>query len=278
MFLAAIMALPYCLCMNAKTKSNDALLSPLNRLLDIMATLRDPVRGCPWDLEQDFKSIAPYAIEEAYEVVDAIDRGSMDDLKEELGDLLLQVVFHAQMASEQNLFNFDDIVTTLSDKLVYRHSHVFGEDKAANAAEVLTIWNAKKDAEKVNDSAIGGVTLGLPALLRAQKLQKKAAKTGFVWPDAESAWLKVEEELAEFKDAKTPDHQAEELGDFLFCIVNYARLAGHDAEQILTATNKKFESRFKAMEKILKVNGKRVNDCTLDELLAAWNEGKKSQG
>lgn len=255
---------------------NDENVSPLQRLLDIMATLRDPVRGCPWDLEQNFKSIAPYAIEEAYEVCDAIDRGDMKDLKEELGDLLLQVVFHAQMASEQNLFTFDDIVTTLNDKLVYRHSHVFGEDKAANAAEVLTIWNAKKEAEKVNDSAIGGVTMGLPALLRAQKLQKKAAKTGFEWPDTHAALAKLDEEINELRNAKTPVEEADEIGDVIFCLVNYARMKGMDAEQILTVTNKKFESRFKAMEEILKVNGRAVNDCTLNELLDAWNKGKNS--
>ncbi len=262
--------------MNTKpAKQADDHQSPIDRLLEIMATLRNPVRGCPWDLEQDFKSIAPYAIEEAYEVVDAIDRGSMDDLKEELGDLLLQVVFHAQMASEENLFTFDDIVTALNDKLVYRHSHVFGEDKAANAAEVLTIWNAKKDAEKVNSSAIGGVTLGLPALLRAQKLQKKAAKSGFEWPDTKAALTKLDEELNEFHAAKTPEEEADEIGDVIFCLVNYARMKGYDAEQILTATNKKFESRFKAMEQALKVNGQTLTGASLDELLDAWNIGKR---
>jgi len=248
--------------------------NPIDRLLEIMARLRDPKDGCPWDLEQNFKTIAPYTIEEAYEVADAIDRGDMKDLKEELGDLLLQVVFHAQMAREEKIFNFDDIVTALCDKLIYRHPHVFGENKAANSAEVLTIWNARKDAEKVNESAIDGVTLGLPALLRAQKLQKKAAKSGFVWPNPEMAWKKVEEELSEFKDAQTPDHQAEELGDLMFCIVNYARLAGHDAEEILTATNKKFEQRFKAMESSLAANDKSLESSSLDEKLTAWKAGK----
>lgn len=247
---------------------------PIDRLLAIMASLRDPHGGCPWDLEQNFKSIAPYTIEEAYEVADAIARDNMKDLKEELGDLLLQVVFHAQMAKEEKIFNFDDIVTALCDKLVYRHPHVFGEDKASNSAEVLTIWNARKDAEKVNESAIDGVTLGLPALLRAQKLQKKAAKSGFVWPNLELAWKKVEEELAEFKEAQTPEHQAEELGDLMFCIVNYARLAGHDAEEILTATNRKFENRFKAMEKNLAANDKSLENSSLDEKLTAWKAGK----
>ena len=247
----------------------------IDRLLEVMARLRDPQSGCPWDLEQNFKSIAPYTIEEAYEVADAIERNDLNDLKEELGDLLLQVAFHAQMASEENIFNFNDVANTIADKLIYRHPHVFGDQTAANADEVLTIWNERKDSEKVNDSAIDGITLGLPSLLRAQKLQKKAAKTGFVWPDAESAWNKVEEELAEFKDAKTKEHQAEELGDLMFCIVNYARLAGHDAEEILTATNKKFESRFKKMEKILEEKNRKLESSTLDEKLAAWSEGKK---
>lgn len=250
--------------------------APINRLISIMAKLRDPNGGCPWDIEQDFKSIAPYTVEEAYEVADAIDRGDMADLKEELGDLLLQVVFHAQMASEENLFSFDDVVSTLCEKLTYRHPHVFGDATAANAAEVLTIWDARKKGEKNHESAIDGVTLGLPALLRAQKLQKKAGKSGFVWPNAESAWDKLEEELAEFKDAKTPDHQAEELGDLLFCIVNYARLKGHDAEDILTRTNKKFESRFKAMETALATKNKKLEDSSLDDMLSAWVEGKKS--
>jgi nucleoside triphosphate diphosphatase len=249
-------------------------MTAINRLLDIMARLRDPQSGCPWDLEQDFKTIAPYTVEEAYEVADAIDRGDMKDLKEELGDLLLQVVFHAQMAREKNLFDFDQIVNALCDKLIYRHPHVFGEDKAANASEVLTIWNARKDAEKTNESAIDGVTLGLPALLRAYKLQKKAGKSGFVWPNSDAAWKKFEEELLELKSAKTPDEEADEIGDVLFCLVNYARLRGFDAEQVLTVTNKKFELRFKAMEKKLAANDRMLENSTLDEKLTAWKAGK----
>lgn len=239
-----------------------------------MARLRDKDTGCPWDIEQTFKTIAPYTIEEAYEVADAIERGDMKDLKEELGDLLLQVVFHAQMAKEESLFDFNEIVNALSDKLTYRHPHVFGDAHAANADEVLAVWNKQKDAEKNHESAIEGVTLGLPALLRAQKLQKKAGKSGFTWPDKQSAWAKLEEELAEFKAAATKDEEAEELGDVLFCVVNYARLAGHDAEEILASTNRKFESRFKAMEKILAQTGKKLNESTLEDMLTAWNRGK----
>lgn len=249
---------------------------PIDRLLSVMAALRDPDGGCPWDLEQDFASIAPYTVEEAYEVADAIARGDMQDLKEELGDLLLQVVFHARMAQEQNLFTFEDVAATLSEKLIYRHPHVFGDESAANADEVVGIWNARKDAEKNNDSAIDGVTLGLPALLRAYKLQKKAAKARFVWPDADAAWTKLEEELGELKSATTKENEAEEIGDVLFCIVNYARMKGHDAEEILTATNRKFESRFKAMEKNLSGEKLTLQSATLDQMLAAWSAGKKA--
>lgn len=247
---------------------------PIDRLLHVMVRLRDPQDGCPWDLEQNFSTIAPYTIEEAYEVSDAIARGDMKDLKEELGDLLLQVVFHARMAQEQNLFSFEDVAAAIADKLIYRHPHVFGDDVANNADEVLTIWNARKDAEKVNESAIDGVTLGLPALLRAQKLQKKAAKARFVWPDTDAAWEKLEEELQELKCAPDKENEAEEIGDVLFCIVNYARMKGHDAEELLTATNRKFESRFKAMEKNLTAQKLTLESATLDQMLTAWREGK----
>ncbi len=249
--------------------------SAINALLQTMAKLRDPNGGCPWDLEQNFQSIIPYTIEEAYEVADAIERGDMDEFKEELGDLLLQVVFHCQMAQEQNIFSFDDVVTALVNKLVYRHPHVFGEERAANVAEVLTLWDARKNAEKNNKSAIDGVTRGLPALLRAQKLQKKAEKSGFVWPDTDSAWKKLEAELEEFRTAKTKAEKEDELGDVMFCIVNYARMSGMDTEAILTQTNKKFEARFKSMESQLEKSGQTLKESTLDEKLNAWNAGKK---
>ncbi len=258
-----------------KPAPKDAPASAIEKLLNVMARLRDPNGGCPWDLEQDFKSIAPYTIEEAYEVADAIERGDMKDFKEELGDLLLQVVFQSQMASEQNLFTFDDVADAIAEKLIYRHPHVFGDESAQTADDVVSIWDSRKDAEKTSKSAIDGVTLGLPSLLRAQKLQKKAGKAGFVWPDTQSAWAKLEEELAEFKAAETKEDQAEELGDLLFCIVNYARLSGHDAEEILTATNKKFERRFKAMESILEENGQVLDASNLDQMLQAWTAGKQ---
>lgn len=253
-------------------------LRPIDRLLAIMAQLRNPDGGCPWDLEQTFKTIAPYTVEEAYEVADAIERGDMGEVKEELGDLLLQIAFHAQMASEESLFTFDDVATAISNKLVYRHPHVFGDQTAATPDDVVKVWDARKNAEKQHDSAIDGVTVGLPALLRAQKLQKKAAKAGFVWKDLQGAWSKVEEELAEVKNAITDDpkspHSAEEIGDLLFCIVNYARMAGHDAESILTQTNRKFETLFKKMETVLKQDGTNMPDASLDQMLDAWKKGK----
>lgn len=262
-------------------KIPDITLRPIDRLLEVMAALRNKDGGCPWDIEQTFKTIAPYTVEEAYEVADAIERGNMDDLKEELGDLLLQIVFHAQIAQDENLFAFDDVATTIADKLIYRHPHVFGDKTAANADEVITVWDAQKNKEKghQHESAIDGVTMGLPALLRAQKLQKKAAKSGFEWKDLNGAWTKIEEELEELKEAasKAPAsaHTAEEIGDLLFCIVNYARMAGHDAESILTHTNRKFETLFKGMESSLAKDNKTLDESSLDDMLAAWNKGKK---
>lgn len=252
---------------------------PIDRLLEVMAALRNKDDGCPWDIEQTFKTIAPYTVEEAYEVADAIERGDVNDLKEELGDLLLQIVFHAQIAQDEKLFTFDDVAAAIAEKLIYRHPHVFGDKSAANADEVITVWDAQKNAEKKYDSAIDGVTVGLPSLLRAQKLQKKAAKAGFVWKDLNGAWAKVEEELNEVKsaagvDAKSED-TAEEIGDLLFCIVNYARMAGHDAESILTQTNRKFERLFKGMESALAAEGKTLETASLDDMLVAWKNGKK---
>ncbi len=251
---------------------------PIDRLLQIMAALRNPDGGCPWDIEQTFKSIAPYTVEEAYEVADAIERGDVNELKEELGDLLLQIVFHAQMADEQKLFSFEDVAAAISDKLVFRHPHVFGDKSAANADEVITVWDAQKKSEKNHESAIDGVTVGLPALLRSQKLQKKAGKAGFEWKDLNGAWAKVEEELNEVryaaKENPNSEHTAEEIGDLLFCIVNYARMAGHDAESILTQTNRKFEKLFKGMEGALKADGKTLETSSLDDMLAAWKKGK----
>lgn len=249
----------------------------MSRLLAIMQRLRDPEHGCPWDIEQNFQSIAPHTIEEAYEVVDAIERGDMDDLKDELGDLLLQVVFHARMAEEQGLFDFKDIAAHLVDKLIYRHPHVFGDQTARNPADVHVIWEAQKAKKQPNAGPLDGVTRGLPALLRAQKLQKKAAKQGFEWKTSSDAWIKVEEEYGEVREAiagKDADKVAEELGDLMFCLVNYARMSGFDAEEIMRQTNDKFISNFNKMNDFIKVKNKDMKDCTLAELLEAWGAAK----
>src|SRR3569623_14789 len=212
-----------------------------------MARLRDPVRGCEWDTVQTFETIAPYTIEEAYEVADACQRGDMADLKDELGDLLLQVVFHARMAEEAGDFALPDVVAGICDKMERRHPHIFGE--AQNGGHHL--WEQIKADErgaKGADSALGGGALGLPALLRAEKLQKRAARTGFDWPDASGARAKIDEELAEVEGASDQAHREEEIGDLLFAAVNWARKLGVEPEAALRAANGKFERRFKAME------------------------------
>ena len=217
----------------------------LQRLIAIMRRLRDPERGCSWDLQQNFATIAPYTIEEAYEVADAINRGDMDALVDELGDLQLQVVFHAQMAEESGLFTLDDVMQRISDKLERRHPHIFGD-----AAESPG-WDAIKAAErsgKPDDSALAGVAQALPALDRAAKLQRRAARTGFDWPDASGPRAKIVEELAEL-DAETGEkRRQEELGDLLFAVVNLARHLNIDPEEALRRANTKFESRFRAIE------------------------------
>lgn len=243
-----------------------------------MAQLRNPEGGCPWDLEQDFASIARYTIEEAYEVVDAIEHGTMEDLKEELGDLLLQVVFHSQLAKEQEAFTFEEVAEAVAEKMISRHPHVFGEENAEKAAHVDAIWEAQKDKEKgTQESALGGVTLGLPALLRAQKLQKRAARVGFEWKDTDGAFDKLKEEIAELEEAfaeKDEAHREEELGDVLFCIVNFARMHGLNSEEALRKANDKFNKRFRGLENDIKVTGRAVKDESLDELLDIWRKQK----
>jgi len=218
----------------------------IDRLTTIMARLRDPETGCDWDVAQNFSTIAPYTIEEAYEVADAIARGDMADLKDELGDLLLQVVFHSRMAEEAGLFALPDVVAAISDKMERRHPHVFG-DAAGGHAQHWERLKADEREAKGDSGALDGVAIGLPALLRAEKLQKRAARTGFDWPDAEGPRAKVIEEIAEI-DAASPAEREEEIGDLLFAVVNWARHLGVDAEAALRAANAKFERRFKAME------------------------------
>jgi ATP diphosphatase len=221
------------------------------RLKEIMAKLRDPETGCPWDVEQDFASIAPYTIEEAHEVADAIARGDMADLCGELGDLQLQIVFHARMAEEACHFTLGDVIDGISDKMVRRHPHVFDDVTRTDGVAAQLGWEAIKAEEraaKQETGALAGVALGLPALMRAEKLQKRAARTGFDWPDAEGPRAKVFEEIDEIATAPDDAARSEEFGDLLFAVVNWARHAGIDAEAALRAANAKFERRFAAME------------------------------
>jgi ATP diphosphatase len=223
----------------------------IERLATIMAKLRDPETGCPWDVEQDFSTIAPYTIEEAHEVADAIARGDMADLKGELGDLQLQVVFHARMAEEAGHFALGDVIAGISDKMVRRHPHVFGEVARTDGTAAQIGWEAIKAEERASrkeTGALAGVALGLPALMRAEKLQKRAARTGFDWPDTDGPRAKVIEEIAEVDTAPDEAARAEEFGDLLFAVVNWARHYGIDAEAALRAANAKFERRFAAME------------------------------
>lgn len=249
----------------------------LERLLVIMRTLRDPDTGCPWDIQQSFKTIAPYTIEEAYEVADAIARGDYEDLQEELGDLLLQVIFHAQIADEENLFDFSAVAKTLGDKLVSRHPHVFGADSAANEAEVNILWEEKKSQERLEKgylSTLDDIPNNMPALMRAQKLQKRVAKVGFDWPDIQPVIAKVYEELKEVEveiDASEKAKQEEEIGDLLFATTNLARHLGFNAEDCLRNANNKFERRFRSIETILGQQGKTLEECTLAELDDIWS-------
>ena len=246
-------------------------------LAAIMARLRDPDGGCPWDLEQDFTSIAPYTIEEAYEVADAIERGDMDALKDELGDLLLQVVFHSQMAAEAGSFGLQDVIEGICDKMTRRHPHVFGNVDADDADTVTTNWESIKAAERSNkadDSALAGVALALPALLRAQKIQKRAARTGFDWPDVSGARAKIFEEIEEVDAATSHEERIDEIGDLLFAVVNLARFHDVDAEAALKQANAKFERRFRGMEALA---GPAFTALSLDEKEEHWQAVKAAE-
>lgn len=257
----------------------------VTRLVEIMALLRDPERGCPWDVEQDFSTIAPHTIEEAYEVAEAIDHGDMAALKDELGDLLLQVVFHAQMANEAGHFDFEDVAETICDKLVRRHPHVFGDIRIDDSATQTKAWEDHKAGERKSRSSTGeagvldGVSLALPALTRALKLQKRAARVGFDWDQASDVLAKIEEEAAEIKhemaSGENGDRLQDEAGDLLFTIVNLARKLNLDAEKALRRSNAKFERRFRRMEEILAADGaKKPEDLNLNQLDALWNRVK----
>lgn len=252
------------------------------QLIEIMAALRTPGGGCPWDLEQTFETIAPYTIEEAYEVADAIGRKDLPGLAEELGDLLLQVVFHARMAEERGAFDFGDVVQAITDKLVRRHPHIFGDKRDLKPDEVKSLWHKIKSEERAQrrngaeaEGTLHGVPLALPALIRAEKLQSKAAAVGFDWPSIDNVKAKMAEELKELEEAKNDKTaSAEELGDLLFVIANYARHMGIDPEAALRGTNQKFERRFAAIESALKKRGRSPVKSNLEEMDALWNEAK----
>lgn len=264
-------------------------MADIERLLSIMRRLRDPVSGCPWDREQDFRSIAPYTIEEAYEVADAIDRGDLNALREELGDLLLQVVFHAQMAAERGAFDFGDVVAAISDKMERRHPHVFGDEAVADAAEQSARWEALKAAERAargvaeDDSAIAGIARGLPEWQRAVKLQKAAAKVGFDWPGPGPVLDKIAEELEELRvefarEPKDVERLEDELGDVLFVAANLTRHAGVDFGAALRRANAKFERRFRAMERYAAEDGVSLAELPLEAQDRYWDRAKREIG
>src|SRR6056297_2561552 len=261
-----------------------ALPDGLGRLREVMRRLRDPDSGCPWDIEQDFASIAPYTIEEAYEVADAIEREAWSHLKSELGDLLLQAVFHAQIAKDKGLFDIADVANAISDKMIDRHPHVFGEESRDKSTEQQTRdWEAVKAAERAASGATGtldGVALGLPALLRAVKLQKRAARVGFDWPETSQVISKIQEEVEELHEAAEaadPDHIEEEFGDLLFVMANLARHMKLCPVTALRRANAKFTRRFAYIEARLSEDGRRPEDSDLAEMDALWNAAKAEE-
>ncbi len=259
-------------------------LRPIDRLMEIMARLRDPADGCPWDLEQTFATVAPYTVEEAYEVADAIERNDLSDLKEELGDLLLQVVFHARMAEEQGAFAFEDVARAINDKMVRRHPHVFAQETYASLAHQMESWEALKAAERKakgrTASLLDDVPLGLPALTRALKLSKRAAGVGFVWPTVQDVMAKLHEEIGELEaEIETGDLEKarQEMGDVLFVVANLARTLDVDPEDSLRFTNAKFVRRFQYIEANLAERGRTPEQSDLSEMDALWNEAKLAE-
>ncbi len=252
----------------------------IDALIEVMARLRSPEGGCPWDLEQNFQTIAPYTIEEAYEVADAIERGDMKGLKEELGDLLFQSVFHAQMAKEAGLFTFGDVAQAIADKMIRRHPHVVGDVDMRSADEQTAAWEVQKAEErkaKGKDGLLDDVPAGLPGMTRAVKLQKRAGRVGFDWPDARSVLDKIAEETEELKEALDEgekDHIEEEFGDLLFVLANLSRHLDVDPESALRRANEKFTRRFKHIEKTFAERGDSLADASLDEMEAVWDEAK----
>ncbi len=256
----------------------------IQKLLDVMARLRDPESGCPWDLKQDFKSIAHCAIEETYELVNAIDNNDIENMREELGDVLLQVVFHAQMAKEQNLFTFDDVVEGIVHKLISRHPHVFGEETATTPDDVMKIWGSVKQKEKdakgmkQEESILDAVPVGLPSVMRMQKMTKIAAKAGFEWENTEGVLDKIEEEIREFRESLAQGHKehiAEELGDVFFTLVQLGRWLGYDCDDIIRRSNVKFYNRFSGMERDIKLKNKDMSSLSNAEWEEHWQNQKK---
>jgi nucleoside triphosphate diphosphatase len=262
---------------------NDDQPATIQTLLDIMASLRSPETGCPWDRQQDFRSVAPYTLEEACEVVDAIERDDSAGLRDELGDLLFQVVFHARMASESGWFDFSDVVHGICDKMVRRHPHVFAGDQIADAEAQSHAWEAHKRRERgaTSSGVLDGVPLALPALMRADKLQKKASRAGFDWPDIRGVFDKVAEEMEELQAeiAHGQDREAlvDEAGDLLFAVVNLVRHAGVEPETALRRANRKFTRRFQRVEQLCHEAGTRVTDTDLDTLDRYWEQVKMSE-
>ncbi len=261
-----------------------AELRPIDRLLAIMARLRDPADGCPWDQEQTFATVAPYTVEEAYEVADAVERNDLSDLKEELGDLLLQVVFHARMAEEQGAFAFDDVARAINDKMVRRHPHVFAEETYASLAHQKEGWEALKAAERKgkgrSESLLDDVPMGLPALTRAVKLSKRAAGAGFVWPTVQDVMAKLHEEIGELEveiESGDLEKARQEMGDVLFVVANLARTLDVDPEDSLRFTNAKFVRRFQYIEAKLAERGRTPDRSDLSEMDALWNEAKVAE-
>jgi MazG family protein len=256
---------------------------PISRLLALMSRLRDPQRGCPWDLQQSFSTIAPYTIEEAYEVADAIERNDLQDLRQELGDLLFQVVFHSQLAMEQGAFAFDDVVNAICDKMEQRHPHVFGETRIDSAEQQTVAWeeHKRREREASKDSVLDDVPVGLPALTRASKLGKRAAQVGFEWADIAGAIDKVHEEVEELRQevASGSDvrRMEQEIGDLLFSLVNVCRYLRIDPENALRLTNAKFERRFRYIETQLGLQGRSTRQASLEEMDALWEQAKKTE-
>ena len=273
--------------MTARTPKRDATHGQpaIDRLIAVMARLRDPKTGCPWDLQQSFATIAPYTIEEAYEVAEAAERGDAAGLKEELGDLLLQVVFHARMAEEQGSFAFADVASAIADKMIKRHPHVFGTARIGSAASQTMAWEEQKAHERrakaestgTRPSALDGVGSALPALARAAKLQRRTARVGFDWPEVAPIYDKIAEEIAELKAESEPTRIADEIGDLLFAVVNLARRLEADPEQALRGACRKFERRFHVIEDRLAAQGKALESQPLETLESLWQAAKAEE-